>query len=109
MSTISTHILDAVLGRPAAGISVQLDHRTRTGWQTLTTAITDDDGRIRPLAADLDSGVYRLTFATADYLQQKRRPTIYPEIALTVELDGMQNYHLPLLLSDNSYTTYRGS
>jgi 5-hydroxyisourate hydrolase len=109
MSSISTHVLDAVLGRPAAGISVQLDHRNRTGWQTLTTGITDDDGRLRPLAAELPSGIYRLTFATADYLEHKRRSTIYPEITLTVEIDGMQNYHLPLLLSDNSYTTYRGS
>ena len=50
-----------------------------------------------------------LTFSTAHLLQGTGRSSIYPEICITFECRGEGHYHLPLLLSDNSYTTYRGS
>ena len=54
-------------------------------------------------------GVYRLTFDTGAYLARNGRASIYPEISITFICSGEEHYHLPLLLSDNSYTTYRGS
>jgi len=48
-------------------------------------------------------------FDTGAYLRQNGRSTIYPEVSITFICDGKAHYHLPLLLSDNSYTTYRGS
>ncbi|MGH9342712.1 MAG: hydroxyisourate hydrolase, partial [Terriglobia bacterium] len=65
--------------------------------------------RCRDLAQDAPAGVYRLTFESGAYFESHDRSTIYPEISVTFTCDGEAHYHLPLLLSDNSYTTYRGS
>jgi 5-hydroxyisourate hydrolase len=109
MSGITTHVLDTALGRPAAGVVVRLEKREGEAWVTLTAGKTDADGRCRDLAQNAAAGVYRLTFATGEYFQAMGRKSIYPEIAVTFVTSGDAHYHLPLLLTDNSYTTYRGS
>jgi 5-hydroxyisourate hydrolase len=133
MSAITTHVLDTVLGKPAAGIAVRLERldgggwlevpdiesedrepleRVRNapcGWVEIGASVTDADGRCRDLAADAPAGTYRLTFSTGSYLEGQSRTSIYPEIFITFTCDGKGHYHLPLLLSGNSYTTYRGS
>jgi 5-hydroxyisourate hydrolase len=109
MSAITTHVLDAVLGRPAAGISIRLAKREGDGWAAIASGVTDADGRCRGLAPDAAQGTYRLTFETGRYLAAIGRTSIYPEIVITFDCNGGEHYHLPLLLSDNSYTTYRGS
>jgi 5-hydroxyisourate hydrolase len=109
MSGITTHILDAVLGKPAAAVAVRLEKHESSGWTTVSNGATDSDGRCRDLAPDAPAGMYRLTFLTGEYLRAKGRESIYPEISITFTCSGGQHYHLPLLLSDNSYTTYRGS
>jgi 5-hydroxyisourate hydrolase len=109
MSAISTHVLDAVLGKPAAGITVRLEKRDGGEWATIASGVTDADGRCGGLAPEATQGTYRLTFGTGDYLSSLTRTSIYPEIFITFDCNGKENYHLPLLLSDNSYTTYRGS
>jgi len=133
MSTLSTHVLDTVEGKPAAGVAVRLEKQEGGGWIEVTHATdqgapltervrdisgpwaeisrstTDSDGRCRDLVPELSPGVYRLVFDTGSYLRGKNRRSIYPEIAITFTCTGEAHYHLPLLLSDNSYTTYRGS
>ena len=128
MSVISSHVLDTVLGKPADGISVRLERQEGGGWMQgapsqpanrvqdaksrwveICDSITDAEGRCRNLAPDAEAGDYRLTFETGDYLRRLGRATIYPEISITFRCSGEPHYHLPLLLSDNSYTTYRGS
>jgi 5-hydroxyisourate hydrolase len=130
MSKITAHVLDAVLGKPAAGVSVRLETLEGGGWievstgdaggakrkcdvretsVTVSISATDADGRCADLAQNAEEGIYRLIFFTGPYLKSKGRSTIYPEIAITFQCDGREHYHLPLLLSDNSYTTYRGS
>ncbi len=109
MSTITTHVLDTVLGKPAAGVAVRLEQQQGDGFVALSFDVTDGDGRCRDLAPDAHKGIYRLTFATGDYMKQLGRTTIYPEISITFHCGNDGHYHLPLLLSDNSYTTYRGS
>jgi 5-hydroxyisourate hydrolase len=109
MSKISTHVLDAVLGKPAAGIEIRLDAARGDAWIKAAAGVTDADGRCRDLSSDSGAGRYRLTFFTGTYLTSNGRTSIYPEISITFHCDGLENYHLPLLLSDNSYTTYRGS
>ena len=109
MSAITTHILDTVLGKPAAAIGVTLEKRTGDAWAIVNAGITDADGRCRDLASAAGEGVYRITFASAIYLEAQGRTTIYPEIAITFRCDGKSHYHLPVLLTENSYTTYRGS
>jgi len=122
MSKISTHVLDAVLGKPAANVLVQLDRLlggagwSKEGardeeaqWVRISVGKTDADGRCRALKADAVPGFYRLTFNVRAYLNPFGRNSIYPEASITFECDGVSDYHLPLLLADNSYTTYRGS
>lgn len=109
MSAITTHVLDTVLGKPAAGVAVRLEKLSGSGWLEVAAGATDADGRCRDLAADAPSGDYRLTFDAGSYLARLGRSSIYPEISITFRCDGKAHYHLPLLLSDNSYTTYRGS
>jgi 5-hydroxyisourate hydrolase len=109
MSGITTHVLDVVLGKPAAGIAVRLERSEGAAWVEIATSTTDADGRCRNLTSSTGAGAYRLTFGTGNYLATQGRTTIYPEISVSFVCGDDAHYHLPLLLSDNSYTTYRGS
>jgi len=109
MSGITTHVLDVVMGRPADGVVVHLEKRDGDRWVVIAESATDADGRCRELAPVAPDGIYRLTFETGDYLYRHGRGTVYPQIAITFHCRGEAHYHMPLLLSDNSYTTYRGS
>jgi len=109
MSRITTHVLDGVLGIPADGIPIRLEAARSDAWVVIRDSTTDQDGRCRDLASNAEPGKYRLTFIVTSYLQKNGRRSIYPEISITFQCDGTGHYHLPLLLSDNSYTTYRGS
>lgn len=109
MSKITTHVLDTVLGKPGASIAVRLEKRDDSLWTEVARGETDNDGRSPNLASGAAVGHYRLTFQTGAYLSRQGRATIYPEITITFYCGNDAHYHLPLLLSDNSYTTYRGS
>lgn len=109
MSKITTHVLDTALGKPAAGIAVRLERKEDAGWVAIGAGATDADGRCRDLAPDAPAGIYRLTFDTGAYFARAGRTSIYPEVSIVFNCTGEAHYHLPLLLSDNSYTTYRGS
>jgi 5-hydroxyisourate hydrolase len=105
--TISTHVLDATTGRPAAGIAVRLSRSDAGGWHDVVAAVTDADGRVARLAAEPVAGVYRLTFQTGDYLAGEG---FYPEVVITFRVsDPAAHHHVPLLLSPFAYSTYRGS
>ena len=108
MSAITTHLLDAVLGKPASGILVDREKLGSKEWAVIGGSITDGDGRCRDLP-NASQGRYRLTFAVAAYFAQLGRTSIYPEITVTFLIKDEEHYHIPLLLCDNSYTTYRGS
>ena len=109
MSTISTHVLDTSLGKPAEGIRVTL-HRDVS---LLGSAVTDADGRARGfLASDsaLSPGDYKLTFSVADYFGGTKRKSFYNEIVIHFHIAAEnEHYHVPLLLSPFGYSTYRGS
>jgi 5-hydroxyisourate hydrolase len=109
MSTITTHILDTVLGKPASGVAIRLDELAGDSWLPVADSATDKDGRCSDLCPDGSPGTYRILFFTLPYFERQGRYSIYPEIAITFQLAGDPHYHLPLLLSENSYTTYRGS
>jgi 5-hydroxyisourate hydrolase len=106
MSSCSTHVLDATLGLPATGILVRL----RTGDGVLwAEERTDDDGRIR-FEVDLPSGEYELSFATGTYFATAGRAAFHPRVVVPFMVEADRpHYHVALLLSPYSYTTYRGS
>ena len=113
MSRISTHVLDTSLGRPAAGVRVQLERRERDEWKAAGSGETNDDGRVPnllPEGAAIAPGEYRLTFDTGLYFASSSTPTLYPTISIVFQAAaGQSHYHVPLLLSAFGYTTYRGS
>jgi 5-hydroxyisourate hydrolase len=114
MSRISTHVLDMSLGKPAKDVSIRLERRELSGdWHLLASSRTGADGRctqLLPANQALVAGVYRLNFDAASYFQAQDIATLYPliEVAFQV-LEGESDFHIPLLLSPNGYTTYRGS
>ena len=108
--TLSTHVLDAVTGRPAAGVAVRLDRRTAEDtWLKAETGHTDADGRVW-LPSMVSPGVYRITFGSGEYFAAHGVTTFYPEVSVTFEVTSpTEHYHVPLLLSPFAYSTYRGS
>ena len=114
VSGISTHILDTTVGRPAADVTVSLARLDEAGdWKTLSVSVTDADGRCRqlgPEGEELPAGNYRIRFETEAYYKSRSVHGLYPfvEITFTVRADD-RHIHIPLLLTANGYTTYRGS
>ena len=108
MSTISTHVLDTSLGKPAEGIRVTI-HRDLS---LIGSSETDEDGRARNFLSEgssLSEGDYKLTFSVADYFATTKRKSFYNEIVIHFHIEDDQHYHIPLLLSPYGYSTYRGS
>jgi len=109
-------VLDASLGRPASGIQVQLQSLGRAGTQSfeyIAEGITNADGRCLNLlepGTKLETGIYRITFQTLQYFLAQDIDSFYPVIEITFRYSNPEeHYHIPLLLSAHSYTTYRGS
>lgn len=114
MNCISTHILDLVRGKPAANVAVRLEKQDSRGdWRLLTLARTDEDGRcpqLLPEGEHLVAGVYRLSFDTGSYFKLQKISALYPVVEIRFEVhEGESQFHIPLLLSPNGYTTYRGT
>ncbi|HWD03398.1 MAG TPA: hydroxyisourate hydrolase [Amycolatopsis sp.] len=105
MSLVTTHVLDTVTGKPAAGIAVLFERGDGT---PIAEGSTDDDGRIRDLGPDtLDAGVYRLIFDTGAYLGPE---AFFPDVTITFRItEPAAHHHVPVLLSPFAYSTYRGS
>lgn len=114
MTPISTHVLDTTLGKPAAGVLVRLECQEAPGkWRTIASTRTDKDGRctqLLPKEEVLREGLYRLAFDTASYYMAHGVEGLYPVVEITFQVrDDESHFHIPLLLSPNGYTTYRGS
>lgn len=108
MSFITAHILDASLGKPAAGVSVTL---MEADGAKIADAVTNDDGRVPELGPEtLEPGNYRIVFGTGDYFAARNVETLYPVVTVDFHVQADQkHYHIPLLLSPFAYSTYRGS
>jgi 5-hydroxyisourate hydrolase len=108
--TVSTHVLDAGVGRPAAGVSVSLSVYGSSGdWAAVESGETDGDGRHR-FGAATPAGTYRLVFGTGGYFAGRGVAAFYPEVTITFTVsEAGGHYHVPLLLSPFAYSTYRGS
>lgn len=127
-ASVSTHILDTSVGRPAQGVAVQLSARPgrEADWQALGGSATDADGRCRDLPA-LPEGTtqVRLDFAVEAYFERSENSqadaqqdapanrdsgaVFFPEVAITFAVRPGEHYHVPLLLNPFGYSVYRGS
>jgi len=114
MKQISTHILDLALGKPAPDVPVRLERQEDTGgWHLLASTHTDRHGRcgqLLPETEDLSEGLYRLAFDTASHYASQKIEMLFPVVEITFRVRKRESqFHIPLLLSPNGYTTYRGS
>ena len=104
--SVSTHVLDAVLGRPGAGMPVAL----WVGDELVAEGVTDADGRCRLTEEPTAAGPHRLVFGTGVWATAQDRETFWPEVVLTFAVrEPAEHHHVPLLLSPFAYSTYRGS
>jgi 5-hydroxyisourate hydrolase len=109
---ISTHILDLMAGKPAAGVRVTLARFESDAWTVVGSAVTNRDGRVKSVSGTtrLKAGIYELSFETGAYFKKKKTRAFHPWVTITVHIDRAgAHYHVPLLLSPYGYTTYRGS
>lgn len=117
MGRLSTHVLDTANGVPAQGMTVELSRLESGRWVRLKMVHTDADGRTGgPLleGADLLAGEYRLLFGVAAYFRTRgvalSEPPFLDQVPLHFGIaDATGHYHVPLLCSPWSYSTYRGS
>jgi len=117
MAKLTTHVLDTAHGCPGARITVELYANGPNGRTLLKSTTTNDDGRCsEPLleAAALQAGHYELVFHAGDYYAARGvalpSPRFLDRITLAFGIaDPSQNYHVPLVMTPWSYSTYRGS
>ncbi len=115
MGALTTHVLDTMHGRPAAGLRVEL-YRLGAARERLLDVVTNSDGRCdAPLLAGeaLLRGEYELVFHVGDYFRALDAADELPFLDKVpvrfAVADTASHYHVPLLASPWSYTTYRGS
>ncbi|MFJ8823090.1 hydroxyisourate hydrolase [Streptomyces sp. NPDC102467] len=132
-ASVSTHILDTSIGRPAGGVAISLAARAGSGaaWVALGGSATDADGRCKDLPAlpegtthvrlDFETEAYFATSSTSANQQadaQQDAPAnrdsgatgaFFPEVAITFAVTPGEHYHVPLLLNPFGYSVYRGS
>lgn len=120
-ASVSTHVLDTSIGRPAASVPVRLATRpdATAGWTPLGGSVTDADGRCADLPAlpegavqvrlDFDTGAYFAPGAEGPAAPSADGGTFFPEVAITFTVRPGEHHHVPLLLSPFGYSVYRGS
>lgn len=112
MSQITTHILDIAKGKPAANVAIVLEQKTKNGWLSIAKGSTNADGRIAdllPKETVLSEGTYKLIFDVAPYFKAQKVVFFYPSVEIQFLIHDTAHYHVPLLLSQFGYSTYRGS
>jgi 5-hydroxyisourate hydrolase len=127
MPKLSTHVLDTSIGKPAAGVNIELFVLGPAGSKLIKSVLTNTDGRTDELLLDADtiqSGDYEIVFHVGDYFAGSNPSVSYTSgakpdstskpflnlvpIRFTIE-DAGENFHVPLLVTPWSYSTYRGS
>ncbi|MEU9996674.1 hydroxyisourate hydrolase [Streptomyces sp. NPDC048370] len=123
-ASVSTHILDTSIGRPAEGVAITLAARSGSDaqWVPLGGSATDADGRCKDLPALPEGTTHvRLDFETEAYFSNKQAEAqqdaprvrdsgaFFPEVTITFAVTPGEHYHVPLLLNPFGYSVYRGS
>jgi 5-hydroxyisourate hydrolase len=114
VSGLTTHVLDSVHGAGAAGVRVTLGIREGENFRLICTALTRENGRAELLeASEVTVGEYEIVFALADYFRARgvamAEPCFFDEVPIHFAIaDPRRHYHVPLIASPWTYSTYRG-
>ena len=115
-SGLTTHVLDTARGKPAQGVRVALHRVSGEQREKVTEAVTNQDGRTdAPLIerGSLEAGTYELTFEVAEYFKgfpAAADPPFLDRVTLRFTVSDISgHYHVPLVMTPWSYSTYRGS
>jgi urate oxidase len=111
---ISSHVLDLNTGKPAEGLRARLFKLGgfSNEWLSVGEGVTNSDGRISNLlnGSSLESGLHKIVFFAGEFFDRKNVETFYPEVEIKFEIkDHTSKYHIPLLLNQYGFSTYRGS
>ena len=108
---LSTHILDISKGQGASNVVVQLEKLDGKKWLAIDESKTDSNGRIKEFLKMKTSniGVYKLIFMVKPYFESQKLESFYPFVEVVFEIKDNENYHVPITLSANGYSTYRGN
>ena len=114
MGKLTTHILDTSMGTPAQGVEIKLYKRNDSSLELINSAKTNEDGRCNEplLSGDLfEEGCYEIEFNIGHYYATKEIdcPFLKDVVIRFYISNSHENYHVPLLISPFSYSTYRGS
>lgn len=115
---ITTHILNTALGKPAASIAIQLFVLKDNEWSLLSSAVTNEDGRIddwhetqwyQDKTPEQLFATYKIVFSLEDYWEKQGIDGFYPSAEISFKVQDERHHHIPLLLTAYGYSTYRGS
>jgi hydroxyisourate hydrolase len=111
--TLSVHVLNQQTGIPSENVGVTLEKQQGAGWTKIAEGKTDGDGRIKslyPIEQDMQQGIYRVTFKTGEYFKGEKLTSFFPEVPVIFTVNKTnEKLHIPLLLSQYGYSTYKGS
>ncbi len=110
---LSTHVLDISVGRPGAGVAIQLWRLDGDTRKLIKSTITNLDGRTdAPLLdpEEMVAGEYELVFQVGAYFERMEKETFLQNVPVRFRINQAgESYHVPLLVSPWAYSTYRGS
>ena len=114
MGKLSTHVLDTTIGKPASDVEIKLYKKIAGKFELIKTRKTNSDGRCDDALLEneeLEEGAYELEFDVSTYFESKNiKSTFLQDVVIRFHIDDKtQNYHVPLLITPFSYSTYRGS
>ncbi|MBT8092134.1 MAG: hydroxyisourate hydrolase [Gammaproteobacteria bacterium] len=115
MARLTTHILDTMHGGPADRVSIRL-YRLDDGRDLVASASSNADGRTDEALlseATMQTGTFELEFDVGEYFRRRKvavaEPAFLDTVVIRFSICADENYHVPLLVSPWSYSTYRGS
>jgi len=112
--SITSHVLDIGLGRPGANVETNLFKKNESSenWEHVGRDVTNEDGRMKKLLNNkiLEAGVYKLIFETGKYYAERNLSTFYPRVTIEFTVANCnEHFHVPIVISQYGYSTYRGS
>ena len=109
---ITTHVIDLAHGKPASNIQANLYRRVENKWEFIGKDVSNEDGRMTKFLQNnvLHNGNHKIVFESGAYYKHRNLDTFYPEISIIFNIiDSNQHFHIPLLLNQYGFSTYRGS